>query len=162
MCTWTLRDSAPGRSASTTVDTIGRALDAGIYLIKPSLRELQDLAGASLDHVGARLAACRSLVAQGRARVVALSLGAEGALLVSAREAWQSRALAVPVASTIGAGDSFLAGLVFAIARAQPLQEAFRTAMAASAAALLHPGTSLCRPEDVARLRGEVEVNALP
>jgi 6-phosphofructokinase 2 len=147
------------------VDTSGpplaAALEAGVHLFKPSLRELQELTGAALGDTGARVDACRALLAWARARVVALSLGPEGALLVTAQAAWQAPALPVPVASTVGAGDSFLAGLVFAIARGEPLEQAFRTAMAASAAALLHPGTTLCRPEDVARLRPQVAVTAL-
>ncbi len=140
----------------TSGPALAEALQAGVHLIKPSLRELEELTGAVLGTSGARVEACRAIIARGQAQVVALSLGAEGALLVTAREAWQAPALPVAVAGTIGAGDSFLAGLVFAVARGEPLPEAFRTAMAASAAALLRPGTSLCRPEDVAALRPQV------
>jgi 6-phosphofructokinase 2 len=95
------------------------------------------------------------------AQVVALSLGAEGAMLVTAEEAWHAPALQVPVVSTIGAGDSFVGGLVHALARGDRLQEAFRYAMAASAAALLSSGTALCRPDDVARLLPQVQVEAV-
>jgi 6-phosphofructokinase 2 len=91
---------------------------------------------------------------------VALSLGEEGALLVTADEAWRARSLKVSVASTIGAGDSFVGGLVWALSEGKALDEAFRYAMAAGAAALLSPGTNLCDPADVERLHHEVVVTA--
>ena len=150
------------RGIPLVLDTSGPALaaplDAGVHLIKPSLRELQELTGERLDNAAQRLAACRSLIARGAARIVALSLGAEGALLADASEAWQARALDVQVASTIGAGDSFVGGLVLTLAEGGTLQQALRHAMATSAAALLAPGTALCRPEDVARLTPQVAV----
>jgi 6-phosphofructokinase 2 len=136
---------------------LAEALAAGVELVKPSLRELQELAGQELPDLPARKAACQALVRSGQARVVALSLGEQGALLVREDGAWQAPALPVPVASTIGAGDSFLAGLVHAW-DAGP-EAALREAMAASAAALLSLGTALCRAEDVARLRTQVRIS---
>lgn len=137
------------------------ALQAGVYLVKPSLRELQELTGAALDTMEQRLAACRALVQRREAALVALSLGAEGALLVAAEGAWLAPALTVQVVSTIGAGDSFTAGMVFALARGDSLPDALRQAVAASAAALLSGGTALCRPEDVARLLPQVRVRPM-
>jgi 6-phosphofructokinase 2 len=140
---------------------LASARDAGVHLVKPSLRELQELTGASLETQAQRRAACEALVRSGKAAIVALSLGPEGALLVAARGAWHAPALPVQVVSTIGAGDSFLAGLVFALASGRELPEALRTALAASAAALLSGGTALCQPEDVARLAPQVEIRPL-
>lgn len=134
------------------------ALEAGVYLAKPSLRELAEVTGASLDTHAAQLAACRRIVDAGQAQLVALSLGSSGALLVTAEGAWQADALPVRVASTIGAGDSFLAGLVLALAHGAAPDHALAQAIAASAAALLTSGTALCRPEDVAKLRPLVRV----
>ena len=140
---------------------LARALDAGVYLAKPSLRELAAVTGAALDTREQQLAACRGVVAAGRAEVVALSLGAGGALLVTAQHALFAPALPVTVASTIGAGDSFLAGLVLGIARGDTLEGALAQGIAASAAALLTSGTALCRPADVQRLLPQVRVQAL-
>jgi 6-phosphofructokinase 2 len=140
---------------------LAAALRAGVHLVKPSLRELQEVTGGALDSLDQRLAACRSLVRDGRAAIVALSLGAEGALLVAGTGAWHAPALQVQVLSTIGAGDSFVGGLVFALARGDDLPQALRQGMAASAAALLSGGTALCHPADVARLLPQVQVRAL-
>ena len=140
---------------------LAAALEAGVYLVKPSQRELNELTGAPLAEPAQRLAACRELIARGQAQVVALSLGDQGAMLVSRDGAWQAAAVRVQVASTIGAGDSFVGGMVHALQRGDALEAAFRQAMAASAAALLSPGTALCRPEDVARLLPEVRIRRI-
>ena len=142
-------------------EPLARALERGVHLVKPSQRELHELTGAPLATRAQQHAACRALIAAGRAEIVALSLGAEGALVASAEGAWYAPALAVQVASTVGAGDSFLAGLLCGLVHGEPLPAAFRHALAGSAAALLSPGTALCRPEDVARLLPQVEVQAL-
>lgn len=132
------------------------ALDAGVFLFKPSLRELRELTGQALTAPAERLQACRQLIAQGSAEAVALSLGEAGAMLVSADEAWAAPALPVAVHSTIGAGDSFVAGLVWGLSQGQPLRDAFALAMAASAAALAAQGTALCDPATIQRLRPQV------
>jgi 6-phosphofructokinase 2 len=145
----------------TAGPALAAALQAGVHLIKPSHDELRELTGLPLEDIAQRVAACQAIIRAGQAAVVALSLGAQGAMLVSADGAWQSPALSVQVESTIGAGDSFVGGLVWALARGAPPHEAFAHAMAASAAALLSAGTALCRPEDVARLLPQVIVRRI-
>lgn len=144
------------------LDTSGPALRAAlherIHLIKPNLRELADLTGAALDDETARLAACRALIAQGRTEIVALTLGEEGAMLVTATEAWRAGALAIEPVSTVGAGDSFLGALIWALASKMSLEDAFRHGAAAGAAALLAHGTELARAADIRRLLPKVAV----
>jgi 6-phosphofructokinase 2 len=142
--------------AQCIIDTSGPALQAalteGVTLIKPNLAELSDLLGMPLDNDNARLAACRKLVTDGRAEAVALTLGDQGALLVTASKAFRAQPLAIKTVSTVGAGDSFLGGLVAALASGESLQRAFRVGVAAGSAAVLSPGTELCHDEDVQRL----------
>ncbi len=149
--------------AKTVIDTSGAALaavlDAGVTLIKPNLVELSELAGAPLDSDAARIAACRKLAAGGRAQAVALTLGEQGALLVTAKQAWRARPMRIEVVSTVGAGDSFLGGMVAALAAGKPMPEAFRVAVAAGSAAVMSPGTELCRAQDVQRLLPRVEIS---
>ena len=63
---------------------------------------------------------------------------------------------AVPVKSSVGAGDSLVAGIVLSLARGRPLAEAVRLGIAAGAAAVMNPGNALCRREDVERLYPQV------
>ena len=102
--------------------------------------------------------ACRRLVEQGRAEIIALTLGSEGALLVTRDAAWFSEPLPVKVMSSVGAGDSFLGGLIWSLSTGSDLKGALRHAVAAGSAALLAPGTQLCRPEDVRRLSPQVRI----
>jgi 6-phosphofructokinase 2 len=153
---------ATSRGSRFVLDSSGAplaaALAAGVHLVKPSLRELRELTGRPLVTKAEWLAAARQIVTAGQAQIVALSLGADGALLVTADRALRAGSVPVTVASTIGAGDSFLAGLVWALNREADLEQAFRYGMAAGAAALLTAGTALCQPADVERLARQVVV----
>jgi 6-phosphofructokinase 2 len=152
------------RSLSITVvlDTSGppleAALDAGLDLIKPNLRELKQLTGALLDDEASRIAICRELVTSGKVAAVALTLGAEGALLVTAEQAWRAGPLDIAQVSAVGAGDSFLGAMVWALTLGKTLDEGFRWGIAAGSAALLSAGTDLCHAADVRRLVGQVIV----
>lgn len=147
-------------SVKVILDTSGPALAAaleeGVYLVKPSLRELRDLSGQPLETEMQWRRAAEQLVEHGKAQVVVLSLGEGGALLVTADGTCFAPGLPIKVVSATGAGDSFVGAMVWALARGLGLKEAFRYGVAAGSAALLTEGTGLCRPEDVARLHGEV------
>jgi 6-phosphofructokinase 2 len=105
--------------------------------------------------------ACRDLIPGGRVALVALSLGANGALLVSGDEALRAWALAIRPGSTIGAGDSFLGAMVSALVAGRPLPDAFRWAVADGSAALLAPGAQLCLAADVRRLADAVTIEVV-
>ncbi|PKP71785.1 MAG: phosphofructokinase, partial [Alphaproteobacteria bacterium HGW-Alphaproteobacteria-5] len=74
---------------------------------------------------------------------------------------WRATAPAVEVVSAVGAGDSFLAAMVMGLASGFAPEEAFRRGVAAGSAALLSPGTELCRAEDVERLMREVRAEKI-
>lgn len=151
--------------AISAIDTTGAALEAaleeGVTLIKPNLTELSEFVAAPLAREGDRIAACRKIIADGRAQIVALTLGDQGALLVTAYRAWRALPMAIDVVSTVGAGDSFLGGLVTTLAAGKPMDEAFRVAVAAASAAVHRPGTELCREADVKRLLPQVRIEEL-
>lgn len=137
------------------------ALDERLFLIKPNLRELAELTGQTLEDDPARIRACRELIATRRIEAVALTLGAEGAMLVTRDQVWRAPGLPIEPVSTVGAGDSFLGAMVWALASKLSLGEAFPYAVAAGSAALLADGTELCRAEDVRRLLPRVSVETL-
>lgn len=139
------------------LDSSGDALrlglaGGGIFLVKPSRGELERLAGQTLPDGDALLAAARGIVERGEAIHVAVSMGHEGALLVNASGALQLPAIPVEVRSAVGAGDSFLAAMVNAIAAGWEPEDAFRFGIAAGTAAVMTPGTDLCHRADVERL----------
>lgn len=161
-CLTDLAARARAADLRLVVDTSGpplaAALEAGVYLAKPNLRELSDLMGRPLPDAASRIRACREVILRGGTNALALSLGAEGALLVTRDEAWSSPGLPVEPVSSVGAGDSFLGGFLWALGRDLGLLAGFRHAMAAGTAALLSPGTELCRQNDVLRLLDQVTV----
>ncbi|HZQ12164.1 MAG TPA: 1-phosphofructokinase family hexose kinase [Pseudolabrys sp.] len=154
---------ARGFGAKMVLDTSGAALKAalaeGVTLIKPNLNEFSDFVGQPLTREQDRIAACRRLIADKRVEAVALTLGKDGALLVTADGAWRSAPLQVEVVSAVGAGDSFLGGVVASLAQGERLDHAFRVGIAAGSAAVMSPGTELCREEDVRQLLGQVRVS---
>jgi len=140
---------------------LAEALKVGVYLFKPSLRELRDLTGQDLPDQHSQVAAAQQLIQSGQAEVVALSLGADGAMVISSSQLWLARGVQVNVQTTVGAGDSFLGGMVWSLGRDEDLVKAFQFAMAAGAAALLAPGTSLSQAADVHHLLPRVVVEAI-
>lgn len=142
--------------AKCIVDTSGNALQAmenkGAYLIKPNRNELirmlnrDQLAEEEVDD------AARQVVENGYAEIVVVSMGAKGAWLVTAEEKYFVEAPAVEKKSTVGAGDSMVAGIVYALHRNASLKEALRYGVACGSAATMNEGTQLFREEDVQQL----------
>ncbi|MDD2545601.1 MAG: 1-phosphofructokinase family hexose kinase [Burkholderiaceae bacterium] len=157
---------AQAQGSRLVVDSSGpalaAALQAGVYLVKPSLRELRDLTGLPLQEAPAWRAAAQSLVQRGAATLVAVSLGEQGAVLATQGGVWEAPALPLSAATgTTGAGDCFLAALTWALDQGEAPPEALRWAMAAGAAALLHPGTALAQAAELQALRPQVRVKAV-
>jgi 6-phosphofructokinase 2 len=151
---------AERKKARVILDTSGPALrqtlENGIFLIKPNLRELEELTGQALPDTATQVSAARALIAANAAKIVALSLGSDGALLVSKDEAWSAHVPPVVARSAVGAGDSFVGGVALALARSKPLREALASGVAAGTAAVLSPGAGLSQKNDWERLYAEL------
>lgn len=148
---------ARDRGFKFVLDSSGEALKAGlkrgsIHLVKPNEDELEQLAGRPLDTPDEYRAAAMALVEQGLAEIVAVTLGEKGGLLATREGAQILPAIKVEAKSAVGAGDSFLAAMVYALANGRDPVQAFRYGMAAGGAAVLTPGTDLCRVADIERL----------
>jgi 6-phosphofructokinase 2 len=124
----------------------------GVYLIKPNLREFRELIGSELAEEADQEAAARDIIEKGQSQVVVVSLGAAGVILATETGVERLRAPTVSIRSKVGAGDSTVAGIVLGLARGKALREAVRFGVAAGAAAVMTPGTQLCRLEDTERL----------
>lgn len=150
-------DIARAQGARLVLDCSGEALrkaarHGGIFLLKPSLREFVELTGCELPTRADQITAAKDLLGGGCVRCVVVSLGAQGVLLVTEDEVTEIPAIPVTVRSTIGAGDTMVAAIVFALTQGQSLRDSVRFATAAAAASLLRPGTQLCSRADVDRL----------
>ncbi len=143
------REAARGRHVvlDTSGDALSAALGHGLALIKPSERELAHLAG---DRPPAEVAA--ELVRSGAAERVAVTLGANGALIATAAGVIQRPAIPVTARGTVGAGDSFLAAMTLALATGSDAGDALLWGLAAGAAAVSQTGTAHPSRTDVAAL----------
>ena len=97
-----------------------------------------------------------TLVREGQAEMVVVSLGHQGALLAEKAGVLRLPALDVPALGAVGAGDSFLAGMVLKLSQGESPRESFAWGMAAGAAAVMRPGTACPRHEDVEALRRQI------
>ncbi len=145
------------RGIAMVLDTSGEALrcglaGGGIDLVKPSRGELAALVGQPLPTRAALTDAAMALVDAGQARLVAVTLGHEGAILARAQGVTDCPGIAVATNSTVGAGDSFVAAMVHGLCSGLDDIAAFHRGVAAGTAAVLHPGTDLAHPADIARL----------
>jgi 6-phosphofructokinase 2 len=141
-------------------DLLRNAIDARPFLIKPNRYELETLVGQSLTDERAIVRQARQLQERG-VTWVCVSMGAEGALLVTESLVLRGEAPSVPVTSTVGAGDSMVAGMTGLLAQGASAEDALREGIACSAATVMQPGTELFERATVARLRGEVRVTQL-
>lgn len=148
----TCRDKCFRLVLDTSGAPLRRALDAHPFLIKPNLRELKDMAGKDLESDAEIKSFARKLVEEQKSEVVVVSLGAAGALVTWKDGQLTIHSPTVPIKSKVGAGDSMVAGLVLALDRGKPLEDAARFGVASGAAAVMTPGTELCRREDAERL----------
>lgn len=148
------------RGVTVVVDTaspwFAHSLTPGVFLVKPSRHELEQFVGHPLTTRDDQIAAARQIIGESGLTYVALSLGADGALLVSPEGVWHAVAPRVDAVSTVGAGDSFLAGLVSVLHRGAPPAEALAFGVAAGSATAMSPATRLCTAEAVDAVLGTV------
>jgi len=145
-----LDSSGPGLAA-----TLARA---HVYLVKPNINEIVELAGDELVWPEKQADWASGLIAQGRSDIVLVTHGADGALVVTGDRRVRIKPPAIQIQSAVGAGDSFTGGLCAGLVRGESVIEASTLGMAAAAATLLTPGTELCYPQDVERLRPQIEI----
>lgn len=150
-------------NAKLIVDTSGEALKAavkeGLYLIKPNLRELASLVGKEWIAISDVIATAREVIGAGSCKAMAVSMGADGAMLITATEHFQAAAPKAPVLSTVGAGDSMVAGMLAALTKGWGWEQVLQYGVAAGSAATLHKGTELCSLADTERIFAEIKKN---
>ncbi len=157
-----IMESASGR---VFLDTEGDALLAALncarppFLIKPNLFELETAFNVKLPDKLAVTDFCRREILPKGVAYVCVSMGGDGALLISAGGAWFAPALDIPVRGLAGAGDSMVAGMVYSLLRNAPPEEMLRMGAAAASASVVREGTLLCTGEGFGEMMGRVKVN---
>ena len=158
-----IADFAKISGTKLIVDTSGEALkkvlDKGVYLAKPNIGELAKLIGVERLEMDEVAPAARKLIEKGSAEIVVVSLGAQGAVLVTATQTEFVPAPNVVKKSTVGAGDSMVGAMVWALSQNKPLKEVVQWGVACGSAATMNEGTQLFKLEDAKRLFEELKDN---
>ena len=147
------------------LDTDGKALAESIEYqptaIKPNRHELSRLVGRALEDETSILSACKEIHQKGIPYVL-VSMGKDGLILSSEDQVIKAVAPPVDVNSTVGAGDSSVAGFVMAFSQDKDIVECVRLACATGTATAKTPGTELCHREEVERILPSVNISILP
>ncbi len=133
-------------------DALRSVLETGVYMIKPNVGELAKLVGVEGLEIQEVNDAAKKIIAKGGAEIVVVSLGPQGAVLVTKDNYEFVPAPNVVKRSTVGAGDSMVGGMVWALSQNKSLKEVIRWGVACGSAATMNEGTQLFKLEDAKRL----------
>lgn len=136
----------------TSGDALREAADEGVFLLKPNLNELSRLSGVEELQLSDVDDAAMEIVTKGNCQIVLVSMGASGAMLVTKDGYKNIPAPTVKRKSTVGAGDSVVAGMVWALDQNLPIDDVAVWGVACGTAATMNEGTQLFRKEDAERL----------
>ncbi|MBP1157661.1 MULTISPECIES: 1-phosphofructokinase [unclassified Paenibacillus] len=147
-----LIQTANGQGVRTILDADGEALAKGIeaapYAIKPNIHELETLIGAPLTSDEAIAIAGRKLVRSGIANVI-VSMGGSGSIIVNSEQAFRVKPFPIEPKSTVGAGDSMVAAMVYCYLHNKSLEETARWTSAAGTVTASKQGTEVCTLNEV-------------
>lgn len=145
------------------LDTSGKAfkavLEEGAFLIKPNMKELQDLTGRKVESEEEQKQLLLDVLRDYNIEVIVASLGAKGAFLATEGSVRHYPAPSVEHISSIGAGDSMVAGISYSLSQGHSLEEAVLMGLACGSATIKSPGTELLKKEDVDQLYQELQVH---
>jgi 6-phosphofructokinase 2 len=150
-------DIVKEKKSKLILDTSGEALkyalEEGVFLAKPNLGELSHLAGGGELDAKSVVNAARAVINKGNAEILVVSMGAAGAMLITAKEHYHEPAPAIKIKSTVGAGDSMVAGIIIGMQKKLSLKEVLKYGVAAGTAATINAGSGLCTPENIEKIR---------
>lgn len=152
---------ARAKGAATILDAEGKLLEAGLKeipdIIKPNIHELSKLMNLQDESEDTIINASKKLIEDGISKVL-VSLGDKGAIYVTKYEVYKCGGLKVPVKSTVGAGDSMVAALVYSLINKLDNVNTLKFANASGAASVSLEGTEACTLNQVEQLINQVTV----
>jgi 6-phosphofructokinase 2 len=152
--------NAAAVGAKCIVDTSGAALQGlkgkNAYLIKPNIGELCKMLNVEWLNKEEVPDAAQQAIRDGFSEIIVVSMGADGAWLVSSEKKYFVQAPVVEKKSTVGAGDSMVAGITNMLQKQQPLRDAIRFGVACGSAATMNEGTQLFNMTDAEELYNRI------
>lgn len=146
------------------LDTSGKLLEMGIEalptMVKPNIDEIRMLTGKDCDDIQDIIEAAKAIHKKG-VKIVAVSLGADGSLVVGEEGIFRARVPKIQAVNTVGCGDSMIAGFALGLSEGRSLEETLRLASAISAAAAMREETGFFVMEDMEKLLPQIEISRL-
>lgn len=136
----------------TSGEPLREAANEGVFLLKPNVGELAKMVGVDKLELTDVDDAALDIINRGNCEVVVVSLGPQGAMLITKDGYEHIPAPPVKKLSTVGAGDSMVGGMVYALSKGKSYADMVRKGVACGSAATMNPGTELFKKEDVKRL----------
>ena len=151
------------KGAKVILDTDGEALrrgvDAGPYLIKPNIHEFGRLVGNNVSSVEEIINYAKPY--QNIVEYIVVSMGVRGVMGINGNEYYLATPPKIKVRSSVGAGDSLVAGMVYAMSEGRTFEDAITLGVACGTASTLNSGNELCRREDVENIKKEVIIKKI-
>lgn len=143
------------------LDTSGKLLEMGIQalptLIKPNIDEIRMLTGKTCENIQDIVDAAKEIHKKG-VEFVAVSLGAEGSLVVGEEGIFRALVPKIDAVNTVGCGDSMIAGFAIGLKEGLSLEEMLRKASAISAASAMREETGFFVMEDMEKLLPQIQI----
>ncbi|QYR21842.1 1-phosphofructokinase [Paenibacillus sp. sptzw28] len=157
-----LIEIANARGTKTILDADGEAFSHGIeaapFAVKPNIHELESLFGQTFTSEEEIVSAARTLIDKG-IQYVAVSMGAKGSIILGKNEAVRAIPFPITPLSTVGAGDSMVAAMVYCFLHGKTLEDTARWTSAAGTVTASKPGTQVCTLEEVQAKLSAVQIS---
>jgi 6-phosphofructokinase 2 len=132
----------------TSKEALKHAANEGVFMLKPNLNELSSLLGKKELGIKEVATAAKEIIEKKYCEVLLVSLGEKGAMLFTQDDRLKVSSPKVEKKSTVGAGDSMVAGFVLSLSQGKDFENALKYGVACGTAATMHAGTELCTKED--------------
>ncbi len=139
-------------------DALKESVDEGLYMLKPNINELSFLNGAGELRTEDVEDAAKSIISKGKCKFMVISMGAEGAMLITEESTFKITPPKVNSISTVGAGDSMVAGIVQSLSLGRSITESVKYGVSCGTAATMNPGTELCHIVDVEKIYSQITI----
>lgn len=153
------------KKTKTVLDADGELLlhgiKAGPHMMKPNLKELETAFDINLDSDQEIINFCKNLISEHGIEIIIVSMGGEGSLMIMKESSFKAEPISVEVKSTVGAGDSMIAGMLFGIEQGCTPEEAFAYATACGTLAVTKAGTQSFNIEEVSEMLKKVQIKKI-
>lgn len=159
-----LTEMANAEGVKVILDTSGEALKKGLgakpYAIKPNIHEFEDLLGRQMKSTNDILSGIKEIESRG-IELVTVSMGGDGAIFMQGDIAYKTGVLTSEIKSTVGCGDSVVAGIVYSLVNGFDLKKTAMISAAAGSVTAGKDGTGMCGLDEVMALYGNIAVDRI-